>query len=86
MPDAGCEESEVSAVSREHRRLLAAGWNPKVRLGKTIWERPDNGFYVSEEMALHLLDGNENYRQQDHERGGASLEASVTRLKMGGRG
>ena len=39
-----------------------AGWKSKIRLGKTIWERPDNGFYVSQEMALLLMDGGENYR------------------------
>ncbi len=35
--------------------LLEAGWKPKVRLGRTIWRRPDNGFWVSQEMALHML-------------------------------
>jgi hypothetical protein len=38
------------------RRLLEAGWKPKVSFGqRVIWERPDTGFWVSEEMALHLL-------------------------------
>lgn len=40
----------------ETRRLLAAGWEPKERFGKTIWKRPDNGFYCSQEMAAHFLD------------------------------
>jgi hypothetical protein len=39
------------------RRLLEAGWKPKVSFGgKVIWERPDTGFWVSEQMALHLLE------------------------------
>jgi hypothetical protein len=37
-------------------RLVAADWKPKVRLGKTIWQRPDTGFWVSQEMALRLLE------------------------------
>ena len=38
-------------------RLTAAGYRPKVSFfGRIIWQRPDTGFYVSEEMALHLLD------------------------------
>ncbi len=36
-------------------KLLAAGWQPKERCGKTIWQRPDDGFYVSQEAALHFL-------------------------------
>ena len=41
---------------REARKLVAAGWKPKIRLGKTIWQRPDTGFWVSQEMALHLME------------------------------
>jgi hypothetical protein len=38
------------------RHLLEAGWKSQVGFGgKVIWERPDTGFYVSEQMALHLL-------------------------------
>ncbi len=85
-PDKGREESEGSEQSPEHRPLLAAGWKPKVLMGKTIWERPDDGFYFSEEMALLLMDGTEDHRQRGHERGGPSLEASITRLETGGRG
>jgi|SRR5215217_4201910 len=38
------------------RKLLAGGWEPKERCGKLIWKHPDNGFYYSQEMAVHLLD------------------------------
>jgi hypothetical protein len=31
--------------------LLAAGWHAKARCGKTIWKRPETGFYYSEEIA-----------------------------------
>ncbi len=35
------------------RRLLEAGWTPKVSFGwRVIWERPDTGFYYSEETAI----------------------------------
>ena len=40
----------------EERRLIAAGWEPKERCGRIIWKRPDNGFYVSQEVAIHFLD------------------------------
>jgi hypothetical protein len=39
----------------DERRLIAAGWEPKERCGKTIWKRPDNGFYCSQETAAHFL-------------------------------
>ncbi len=38
------------------RRLEAAGFEPKERGGKIIWQRPDTGFWVSQEMALLLLE------------------------------
>jgi hypothetical protein len=41
--------------SEDERRLLSAGWKPKERFGPSIWEPPDNGFYFSEETALHIL-------------------------------
>jgi len=43
--------------SADHQRLKEAGYKPKLSFGKrVIWERPDTGFYVSQEVALHLLD------------------------------
>jgi hypothetical protein len=47
----------LPAPSADYQRLEAAGYKPKISLrGRVIWERPDSGFYYSEEMALHLLD------------------------------
>ena len=40
----------------ERRKLEVAGFEPKERGGTMIWQRPDNGFYVSQEAALHFLD------------------------------
>ncbi|PLS82605.1 MAG: hypothetical protein CYG60_24070 [Actinobacteria bacterium] len=40
----------------KQRALEEAGFKPKERCGKTIWQRPDTGFWVSQEMALHLLE------------------------------
>ena len=40
----------------EGRKLEAAGFEPKERGGKIIWQRPDKSFWVSQEMALHLLE------------------------------
>ena len=61
LSESRCEEAGVAAVlpvsSADHRRLKAAGYKPKLSFGKrVIWERPDTGFYYSEEVALHLLD------------------------------
>ncbi len=55
VPEARCEISEISEKTAGHRRLLAAGWEPRVRCGKTIWASPQSGFWYSEEMALELL-------------------------------
>ncbi len=47
--------------SENARRLLEAGWKPKVSFGgRVIWERPDNGFYRSEEAAICLLELSES--------------------------
>lgn len=48
--------AELPLTDDGARRLEAAGWNHKRRGGLTIWERPDTGFWVSQEMALHLLE------------------------------
>ena len=39
----------------DERRLIAAGWTPKERLGLVIWANPESGFYCSREVALHRL-------------------------------
>jgi hypothetical protein len=54
--------SEPAAKEPEERRLMAASWKPKQRGGLTIWARPTNGFFYSEEVALNLLD-QDNARQ-----------------------
>lgn len=49
--------SVVPVPSANASRLQSAGYRPKESFfGRIIWERPDTGFYVSEEMALWLLD------------------------------
>ncbi len=60
LPESQREEAGALALlpvsSGDHRRLEEAGYRPKISLGgRVIWERPDTGFWVSEEMALHLL-------------------------------
>jgi hypothetical protein len=43
--------------SADHKRLEEAGYRSKISFGeRVIWERPDTGFWVSQEMALHLLE------------------------------
>ena len=36
------------------RKLKAAGWKPKERYGKTIWQSPEIVFWYSQDMAMHL--------------------------------
>ncbi len=60
-PESRCEEAGILTAlpvsGADRRRLEAAGYKPKLSFGKrVIWERPDTGFYVSQEMALRLLD------------------------------
>ncbi len=56
----------------EVRNLIAAGWKPKERCGKTIWQSPENGFWYSRDMALELLrlDPLANAPLSEHPRGG----------------
>ena len=50
------QQSRPIHLDPEGRRLEAAGFEPKERGGKIIWQRPDTGFWVSQEMALHFLE------------------------------
>jgi hypothetical protein len=54
--DVQTAEKLSGSWGEEERRLIAAGWKPKVRGGKIIWKRPDNGFYVSQEVSIHFWD------------------------------
>ena len=60
------EKAEALALeSPNGRRLVGAGWKPKVSFGgKVIWQRPDNGFYYSDEAALCLLSRMEGSLQE----------------------
>jgi hypothetical protein len=40
----------------ESHELEASGFEPKERDGKITWQRPDTGLWVSQEIALHLLE------------------------------
>ncbi len=46
----------IEVRSSEEIGLVAASWTLKERLGKTIWQRPQNGFWYSQEMASRLLE------------------------------
>ncbi len=46
--------SEVVELDAAGERLAAGGWQPNERLGKTIWRDPQDGLWVSQEMALRL--------------------------------
>lgn len=49
--------AEPSATADpEGGELLASGWQPKERLGKTVWRDPADGFWLSREMALVILE------------------------------
>src|SRR5919107_3911461 len=49
--ETGCTRNTTDP---ENRKLCAARWEPKERCGKTIWKRPDSGYYYAQEVALHL--------------------------------
>jgi len=46
----------IEVRSSEEIELLAAGWTRKERLGKTIWQSPQNESWYSREMASRLLE------------------------------
>ncbi len=46
----------IEVRSSEEIGLVAAGWTRKERLGKSIWQSPQNGFWYSREMASRLLE------------------------------
>jgi hypothetical protein len=50
------KELEPGTDTEAARRLLEAGWKPKASFGRVIWERPDTGFWVSQEVALYFLE------------------------------
>jgi len=50
------QQAEVVHLTFEGRKLKAAGFKPRARGGKVIWQRPDTGFWFSQEMALRLLE------------------------------
>jgi hypothetical protein len=69
LPESQCEEGEALAAipvtSADHQRLEEAGYTPKISFGeRVIWQRPDTGFWVSQEMALHLLEKNKEAEQR----------------------
>jgi hypothetical protein len=51
----GREDRPIQLTS-DGRKLEAAGYKPKERCDMIMWQRPDTGFWVSQEMALHLLE------------------------------
>jgi hypothetical protein len=68
-PEPQCEDNGVLAAklvsNAHHQRLEEAGYRPKISFGgRVIWERPDTGFWVSQEMALHLLEKSKEGEQR----------------------
>ena len=56
--------ADLQATGPQARKLLTASWKPKERCGKIIWQRPNNGFYYSKEVGLHLLNQKEHTGQE----------------------
>src|SRR5215208_3676556 len=50
------KSSLLELLEWERRKLEVVGFKPKERCGKFIWQRPDNGFWYSQHMAMHLQD------------------------------
>ena len=68
VADEGLKHSEdvrmQATADSEACKLSAADWAPKERCGKVIWKRPDNDFYYSQEVSLHLLNQKEHTGQE----------------------
>lgn len=45
----------IGSKKSERRELLAAGWQPKDKGGKTVWRNPKNGFWYPQQVAVALL-------------------------------
>jgi len=56
MDSRATQPAEAIHLTSDVRKLKAAGLEPKKRGDKIIWQRPDTGFWVSQEMALHFLE------------------------------
>lgn len=66
-----------SPESPNARRLLEAGWKPKASFGeKVIWERPNNGFYCSEESALYFMEQADLFLKERPEKRGNDKEVT----------
>ena len=91
----GCEEAGALAAkpvsSADHQRLEEAGYRPKISFGeRVVWERPDTGFWVSQEMALHLLETKSKEETREDKRrpryrewqGGRALERDTARYQL----
>ena len=67
-----CQAHTVPIEPSMHQ-LTEAGWESKERCGKTIWQSAENGFWYSQEMALVLLERQNNRPE---------LRPSSTRLRL----
>jgi len=61
VPEAPASVTDINTARTiqrgpDERRLIAAGWEPKERMGLVIWANPETGFWCSREVALHRLD------------------------------
>jgi hypothetical protein len=56
----GCQEVYARPKELSMHQLTETGWESKERCGKTIWQSPENGFWYSQEMALVLLERQNN--------------------------
>ena len=45
----------MNEQDRQEMELRAAGWEPKERAGKAIWQSPDNGFYYLQDLAVAMV-------------------------------
>jgi hypothetical protein len=65
-----CQETKAvdmptTATAPEHlgpetHSLQTTAWIPEERCGKFIWQSPDSGFWYSQEMALMLVERQDN--------------------------
>jgi hypothetical protein len=54
------------SVEEDRKRLLTAGWEPRIRGGLIVWHRPDGcGSWYSQEVAVEILEALENETKPD---------------------
>ncbi len=73
------------SVRGDSERLLAAGWEPRIRGGLIVWRRPDGrGSWYSREVAVEVLEALETSRNRTARREQEGPDTAVGEAAKGG--